>query len=145
MNCNNCGNIKAYRCAVWHEEDESGKRVMRECCDRCGNAGAVSVSDVFWDGKPEINLADDPRTGKPMVFESRAAKAAYLKEHGLVQVDGRNHGSLGYGVSSTAEKDFRPMIRETIREVKNMGRDVRRSMVWKIIKDAKAFDSYKGR
>lgn len=138
MNCNNCGNTKAYRQVCWHEDDEKGNRVYREVCDRCGSAGSVSVSDVYWDGKPEVNLADDPATGRPRVFGSRGEKARYLKDHGLMQVDGRNHGGLGYGSSSTVPKDWKPVIRETIRNVQNMGRDVKRSLIWKMLKKSQA-------
>lgn len=130
MICNGCGNTKAYRCTSWHENG-----MMLECCDRCGTAKSVAMDDVFWDGKPEINLADDPVTGKPPVFGSRQEKARYLKKRGLVQVDGRNHGGLGYGQQSGAVDDWRPKIRETRKMVESMGRDVRRQKIWKMIKE----------
>jgi hypothetical protein len=99
----------------------------------------ASVADVYWDGKPEVDLADDPTTGRPRVFSSRAEKAQYLKEHNIVQVDSRVHGAplSSINVPQGTKSDSRDEIRKALADVKKMGIDYRRQQYLKIVKEGK--------
>lgn len=98
------------------------------------------IPDVYWDGKPEIDLADDPVTGKPRVFSSKSEKARYLKEHNIVQVDARVHGaplSTTNAPQGTDPAKSREEVRKTVAEVRKMGIDYRRQQYLKIVKEGK--------
>jgi len=89
---------------------------------------------VYWDGKPEENLADDPVTGQPPVFFSKGHKAAYLKSRGIVEAGDRVHGAPA--MTSTPPKlDSRHEVRMALKKVSEMGRDVRRQEYLRIIKE----------
>lgn len=111
-------------------------------CDQCGAAGA-QFFDVFWDGKPEINLADGP-DGKPRVFLSRGEKARYLKERGLCEAGDKFHGAP---FSTVVKEDRaaalhrnREEFRKARAKVESMGRDRRRQEVLRIIKEARQYE-----
>lgn len=83
MTCGACGNQDAYKMVQgqgW------------EFCDACGHLPKIGVADVYWDGKAEHGLPDDPRTGQPRVFGSKGEKAAFLRAHGLKEAGDRMHG-----------------------------------------------------
>lgn len=116
----------------------SAKRELRRFCRFCCNP-KVYLPDVFWDGKPEENLADDPRTGKPRVFSGKAEKAAYLKERGLVEAGDRVGGAPFMAHKQPVPKlDSRHEVRMALKKVKEMGRDVRRQEYLRIIKENRA-------
>lgn len=104
------------------------------------------MPDVYWDGKPEHGLPDDPKTGKPMVFSSKAEKAAYLKANGLVEAGDRVNGSKPNIVQQQAQAEAeyhaksvendREMARQALAEVRKMGIDYRRQQVLKILKES---------
>lgn len=130
MNCNGCGNDRAYRVRVgagW------------EFCDMCGDIGTVGVADVFWDGTPEHGLPDDPRTGQPMVFGSKAEKARYLREHGLVEAGDKMHGSHATILRQNQEAPARrEEVEAALHYVKQMGADRRRQEFNRILKENQA-------
>lgn len=91
--------------------------------------------DVFFDGKPEHGLADDPRTGQPIVFQSKSAKAAYLKERGLMEAGDRVRGSYP-SVLGQPKRDTRPEVREALHKVRQMSPDRRHQEFLRIRKGA---------
>lgn len=134
MRCDGCGNEKAYR--TFTRWDKYLKEKI-ETCDRCGDAPAVTVPDVYWDGKPEHGLADDPVTGKPRVFASRAEKAAYLKERGLVEAGDRTGGAFRTpGMAEGVDRRDPEIARRALAKVAQMGQDVRRQEYYRILKES---------
>lgn len=108
-------------------------------CRSCRTPKA-NVPDVYWDGKPEINLADDPNTGKPRIFSSKAEKAEYLKEHGLIEAGDRKHGAPLSMIQEQNQKfDSREEVRKALQKVKSMGRDVRRQEYLKLTKEGRRY------
>jgi len=109
------------------------KKGFQRFCRYCRH-GRVNFPDVYWDGKPEENLADGP-DGKPRTFLSRGQKAQYLKERGLQEAGDTIRGSREF-VAETPRVDSREQVRQALARVKSMGRDVRRQAYLKIIKEA---------
>ena len=113
-----------------------GKTVKRYCRE-CRSPKAVPP-DVYWDGKPEHNLADDPMTGRPRVFMSKGQKAAYLKERGIMEAGDRVHGAP---IMAHKEQERKPVsradVQESLRKVRQMGKDVRRQEYLRIQKEAR--------
>lgn len=107
-------------------------RFCREC-----RSPRSAVPDVYWDGKPEGNLADDPVTGQPRVFLSRGQKAAYLKERGLMEAGDRVHGApvMFHKEQVAPRKDTRHEVRMALKRVREMGRDVRRQQYLRIVRE----------
>ena len=130
MRCRTCKNESAYRITVIEGGDE--------CCDRCGDVGYFRVPDLFVDGKPEINLPDDPKTGKPPVFTSRLEKERFLREHKLVEVRGKEHGGPSLPKQYPEENPTagREAAMNALFHVKQMGRDYRRQEYQRIVKEA---------
>lgn len=133
MICAGCGNQKAYRQCCWHDKDEQGNLVWRETCDQCGNVGLPWVPDVFWDGKPEVNLADMP-DGSPRVFGGKVEKALYLKERGISEVGDSHHGAP-WKPGGPAPVNGREMARKALAEVRKMGREYRKQEYQRIVKE----------
>lgn len=105
-------------------------------CRFCAN-GSAAVADVFWDGKPEENLADGP-DGKPRVFGSKGEKAAYLKSRGLMEAGDRHHGAP---MSFAKNQERRPHDSKheaamALKHVREMGKDVRRQEYFRVIREA---------
>lgn len=112
--------------------------ILRYC--RSCRTPKAAVPDVYWDGKPEINLADDPNTGKPRVFGSKAEKAAYLKERGLIEAGDRKHGApIEMTKESEERSNSRDEVRKALQKVRNMGQDVRRQEYLKLIKERQRY------
>lgn len=113
----------------------SDNKTVQRICRIC-RAPKAAMPDVYWDGKPEENLADDPATGKPRVFASKHEKASYLKERGLVESGDTVHGAPLF-VSKQAQPkiDTRAHVKMVLKRVKEMGRDVRRQAYLKIMKE----------
>lgn len=138
-----CGYCKTVNPLGWGtstERNEDGSCV--EWCDSCSKGSFASVPDVFWDGRPEENLADGP-DGKPRVFLSKGQKAAYLKERGISEVGDKVHGAP---YSSVQREDARTrqyrnshMVAEARRKVQQMGRDVKRQEILRIMKEARRY------
>lgn len=110
-------------------------------CDQCGASG-VYVPDVFWDGKPEENLADGP-DGKPITFLSKGQKARYLQERGISEAGDSFHGAPFTTLVSrdrTQEKRrFSGQVVEARKKVESMGKDVRRQAMLKITQEARNY------
>lgn len=96
----------------------------------------VGVPDVYWDGKPEENLADDPATGKPRVFASPGEKASYLKSRGIMEAGDRVHGAPPETwKNGTQRTNSRHEVQMALKKVREMGRDNRRQEFLKITKE----------
>lgn len=105
------------------------KRFCKDC--RKPKAG---LPDVFFDGKPEENLADDPHTGKPRVFSSKGEKAAYLKERGIREAGDRYHGAP-FASGNKPSVDSKHAVKMALKQVREMGADVRRQAYLKVVKE----------
>lgn len=109
-------------------------------CRICVNP-RVGVPDIYWDGKPEENLADDPLTEKPRVFGSKAEKAAYLREKGIREAGDRHHGApvmvSRESMSTPSYQESRHEVRMALKKVKEMGQDVKRQAYLKILKEGR--------
>lgn len=126
MICRGCGNQNA-------RMTHSGRDW--EVCDVCGDARNVLVPDLhFVPGKPEVNLPDDPTTGKPPVFQTRREMAAYLKKHHLVQVRDREHGgpAIPPAVPKVDRSASYDRTRRMLKMFKEMGRDRFRQELYKV-------------
>lgn len=126
MTCRGCGNEKAYKTV-------SGQGW--EHCDECGAAPKVGIADVFWDGKPEHGLADDPKTGRPLVFGSKAEKANYLRARGLSEAGDKFHGAPVMVSHEKPSEGSREEAARAIQRVRQMGGDVRRQELNRILKE----------
>lgn len=128
MECRACGNKEARR---WRKIAGGP-----EWCDGCAVV-EFSLPDVYVDGKPEWNLPDDPRTGKPPVFGSRIEKLAFLKEHNLVEARGSEHGgpSMPKAHPEPDRAKARHEARLALKHVGEMGRGVRRQEYLRILKE----------
>lgn len=135
--CFGCGIEKDFsECRFWVWPSKGD---MQRYCKACRSQKAA-VPDVYWDGKPEINLADDPNTGQPRVFFSKGQKAQYLKERGLMEAGDRVHGaSVMVHQNQHRKVDSRSMVQEALRKVKQMGRDYRKREYNRIIKEGRNF------
>lgn len=127
MECGNCGNQKAYRTI-------SGNGW--ESCDRCGEVPSVGLADVFWDGGEEHGLADNPETGRPRVFGSKAEKAAYLRSRNLFEAGDKVHGARA-SAASMEQRQSGLSPEQAVRLVRSMGADVRRREMNRIMKESR--------
>lgn len=134
MICESCGNTEARRYfAKFGKEPYS-------CCEKCGYAPSNAVPDVFWDGKPEENLADDPHTGKPRIFSSKVEKAAYLRSKGLMEAGDRVHGApIMFHENQNRKSDTKNEVIETIRKLKQMSPEYRHNEYLKIINKGRRY------
>jgi hypothetical protein len=113
---------------------KEGKALLRFC--RSCFVGMVYFPDIYFDGKPQEDLADDPRTGKPRVFSCRSEQAQYLKERGLSQVSAKESGApVMFHKEQNRRIDTRHEVQMALKKVKEMGRDVRRSEYQRIMKE----------
>lgn len=136
FSCSGCGKTKnffsEFKMSVITPEHEKFT-FCRDC-----RSGTAAKPDVFWDGKPEEGLADDPNTGKPRTFGSAGEKAAYLKSRGLHEAGDRVHGAPASSSSLGAmRRDSRHEVRMALKQVREMGRDVRRQAYLKIVKEGR--------
>lgn len=134
--CNGCEQEKDFKdCRLWICPEKSP---MLRFCKICRTVRA-SVPDVYWDGKPEENLADDPRTGKPRVFHSKGQKDAYLKGRGLMEAGDRFHGAPVQLAQNQLRKavDSKHEVQMALKKVKEMGKDRRRQEYLRIINEGK--------
>lgn len=139
--CNNCEQEKdhsLFSLLLIERWGHGIKRFCREC-----RAPSAGVPDVYWDGKPEINLADDPHTDKPRVFFSKGQKAQYLKDRGLMEAGDRVHGApVQFHQNQNKKVDTRPQVQEALRMVKQMGSDQRRQAYLKVMKERQQRSRY---
>ena len=135
MLCSGCDNQNASHVSSRFVDVESGGREYVECCEICGVVQNIWTPDVFWDGKPEENLADGP-DGKPRVFSSKRDKALYLRSKGIFEAGDFRHGAPMSAVDIPARNSLksREQVRAAMNKVKNMGIDVRRREMAKINK-----------
>jgi len=128
MNCSGCGNNKDI--VFWVTDGKEERRYCRGC-----RSPKNYVPDVFWDGKPEVNLADDPNTGKPRVFSSKGEKAAYLKERGLREAGDKVRGApVMIHQNQNIRTDSKHEVKMALKRVKEMGIDRRRQEYYRIMK-----------
>lgn len=125
--CGGCGNKEAYHVRYYGD----GTQI----CNKCGLNSTLTVPDVYWDGKPEENLANDPSTGKPRVFLSKLDKARYLQERGIMEAGDRIHGAPIQVSRMKPERDTRQEVRMALKKVREMGIDVRRQEYLRIKKE----------
>lgn len=109
---------------------------IRRYCKYC-HSPSTHFPDTFFNGKPEINLADDEHTGQPRVFFSKGQKAAYLKEKGLMEAGDRYHGAPIQLTQAPPKVDSRQEVRAALQRVKEMGVDRRRQEYLKIVKEGR--------
>lgn len=134
MICDGCShdvNFSEFR--LWVCPEKGG---MLRYCKGC-RYGTTSFPDVYFDNKPEINLADDPITGKPREFLSRGQKAAYLKEKGIREAGDRYHGAP-YQFSQNQEKkrvDTKHEVQMALKKVREMGKYRRHQEYLKLMKE----------
>lgn len=132
--CNGCDKKKDFACLKMIIANHELKKLTRLCGDcRRGN---IFSPDIFWDGKPEENLADDPITGKPRVFISKGQKSAYLKERGLQEAGDRVHGAPVSFVGKSPKVDSHHEVMMALKKVKEMGKDVRHQEYLRVVKEA---------
>lgn len=131
--CNGCEITKDFsECRIWIAPVKGS---MQRFCKEC-KSGSATVYDVYFDGKPEVNLADDPITGKPRTFSGRAEKAYYLKQRGISEAGDRVHGApIQAHQNQNIKVDRNGDVRKALRQVKEMGQDVRRQAYLKAIKE----------
>lgn len=126
--CTGCGNPNPYKTV-------SGNGW--EYCDRCGDMPSVGVADVYWDGSPEHGLADDPKTGQPMVFSSRGEKARYLRDNNLIEAGDKVRGAPPSILNQPQRhEDSRVMAEQALAHVRQMGSDYRRQEYLRIKKQS---------
>ena len=134
FHCDGCDRISAHvdlkRCVITSEVNSRFLRFCRYCCD-----SKASVPDVFWDGRPEINLADGP-DGNPLTFSSKHEKARYLKANGIMEAGDKVRGSFPTVTNNPQRVDMRDAARKALAQVKQMGKDVRRQEFLRITKEA---------
>jgi len=135
VECKTCKSI-TNRIRFYFDDNE-----IIQICNYCADFGSSSVYDVYWDGKPEINLADDEKTGNPRVFSSKKEKYFYLKEKGLVEAGDRVHGAPVSHSKEVANLDSRHEVKKVLKFLKEMGIDQRRQEYLKVIKNAKRIES----
>lgn len=138
FNCDSCGQERDfyldYGISIVNSEKHTFIRICRLCRRPKG-----AVPDVYWDGKPEINLADDPLTGRPRTFSSKGEKSAYLRDRGLQEAGDSYHGAPVSSLNTRAKPDGRALAMEALRKVKQMGRDNRRQEYLRIIKEGRRY------
>lgn len=141
MTCGGCKNAEASFVKAGFFKGESGKREFYEYCDKCGGAGPVHIPDVFWDGKPEENLADGP-DGKPVVFFSKGQKARYLQERGIYEAGDTHHGAPVTSLVSESREERRRRNLDAVRsarmKVESMGKIYRRQEFLRLTKGKRA-------
>ena len=140
MTCGGCGNSDASKTQSGFVKSETGQRIFSESCEKCGFTGNVWLPDVYFDGKPEENLADG-QDGKPRVFSSKRDKAIYLKQQGIVEAGDTVRGAPISSMDKSVRKDpfSRERIAESRAQVKKMGVDFRRQEVLRIIKESERY------
>lgn len=132
-----CGNKAAVRLRAGFFKNEKGEREYYESCNLCGEVGGVGVPDVFWDGTPEHGLPDNPVTGQPYTFSSKAEKARFLKENQLREAGDRVKGSLIHHTRGEEQRpDSRADVERALAHVGRMGKDYRRQEYLRILKES---------
>lgn len=117
----------------------TSKKEIKRICRLC-RSPKVFYPDIYFDGKPEENLADDPATGRARVFFSKGEKASYLKERGLMEAGDRVHGAPVMASQSQAPKlDSRHEVQMALKKVREMGQDVRRQELLRIRKEQEKY------
>lgn len=112
-------------------------KTVTRFCKGCVS-GTINFPDVFFDGKPEENLADDPRTGQPPVFFSKSHKAEYLRSKGLQEAGDRVHGSyatFAQNQNQNQKTDTKHEVKMVLKQIKEMGHDRRREEYNRIKKE----------
>lgn len=132
--CNGCGKIGERGWWQSTERFPDGRYV--EGCQGCSSSYVPTTYDVFWDGKPEHGLADDPATGRPRVFGSKAEKAAYLKARGLTEAGDRHHGAPASVLNQQQRPETNAAAMQALKMVREMGADRRRQEFNRIMKES---------
>lgn len=134
--CGGCGNPEA-----WRTVSGNGWEACNKCDGSTRSASNLEPDVYFVPGKPEDNLPDDPRTGKPPVFYSKREMATFLKERGLVQVRDKEHGGISIppsfnGGSRGVDRNSKSWheSRMQVKHLREMGIDQRRQAYLKAVK-----------
>lgn len=134
--CQGCDQEKDYSLFSILIIERWGHGIKRFCKD-CRNPSPC-VPDVYFDGKPEHNLADDPTTGQPRVFFSKGEKAAYLKQRGLMEAGDRVHGApMMIHQNQNRKVDTKPQVQEALRKVMQMSPSARHREYQRIRKEGR--------
>ena len=135
MTCG-CGNENAVHYSARFVKNETGQNVYVESCEKCGDAGNVWLPDVYFDGKPEENLADGP-DGKPRSFASKRDKAIYLKSQGICEAGDTFHGAPFTSLVSEDRESRRRRIKQEVvearRKVQSMSPEYRHNEFMRIM------------
>jgi len=132
--CNSCENKKDFMSEFSLLIIEKWGYGIKRFCKSCRSPKG-GVPDVYWDGKPEENLADGP-DGKPIQFLSKGQKAAYLKERGIMEAGDRVHGApIQVSKQEPPKLDSRAEVQQALRKVKEMGAYNRRQEYLRICKE----------
>lgn len=137
FHCDGCDQEKDFqKDMVFMTTTKEGKGPNLRFCRTCRTV-RVSFPDVYFDGKPEENLADDPRTGKPRIFGSRGEKLAYLKSKGIMEAGDNYHGAPIQFSQNQNRKvvDSKTEVQLALKRVKEMGKDQRHQEYLKIVKE----------
>mgnify|MGYP001607593859 CR=1 FL=1 len=126
MKCEICNNPNAYRFF---------RAGNFRCCDKCGFVQISGMPDIYWDGKEEHGLPDDPKTGRPMVFRSKLEKQNFLRENCLVEAGDKTHGAFTSILDRRVHRGDSSVAMQALAAVKEMGKDYRRQEINRILKD----------
>jgi hypothetical protein len=139
--CNGCEKNKNFEKEfVFMTTTKEGKGENLKFCRTCRTV-RVSFPDIYFDGKPEENLANDPLTDKPRVFISKGQKATYLKERGIMEAGDAHHGApIQIHQNQNKKINTRHEVQMALKKVKEMGRDVRRQAYLKVIKEGRIYE-----
>lgn len=135
--CDGCETQKNFaKDFVFMTTTKEGKGPNLRFCRTCRTV-RVSFPDVYFDGKPEENLADDPVTGRPRIFASKGEKAAYLRSKGIMEAGDNYHGAPTELYKNQLRKavDGRHEVQMALKKVKEMGKDQRHQEYLRIVKE----------
>ena len=138
--CDGCEKEKDfYKEFVFMTTTKEGTGKNLRFCRNCRTV-RVSFPDIYFDGKPEENLADD-ENGKPRVFASKGQKASYLKERGIMEAGDRVHGApVQVSRNVPRGEDSSNAAKMALKKVREMGKDVRRQAYLKIVKENRIYE-----
>lgn len=134
--CVSCSNNKDEQDFAFLLIEKWGQGIKKYCRECRGGTHSAGIPDVYWDGKPEQNLANDPHTDQARVFFSKGHKAEYLKSRGLMEAGDRYHGApVQFSQNQNRRVDGKVEVQKALHMVKQMGKDNRRQAYLKIMKE----------
>lgn len=106
MHCNTCNSNLAARVRMGIDS-KTGK--TWELCDICGKIPAVWLPDVFLGGQGGIQTDEslcDPKTNKPIPFQTKREKAAIMRMLNIRQADSAEHQHGGRNESHLHRRKY---------------------------------------